>query len=82
MIWFMPIPGRTFVSTKNNVMKVKTIYVADYEKHNLSQYPNFSSTGSIRGMRDKFYGKDALLVRCGAYIYDVSASPEVYEAAH
>lgn len=61
-------------------MKVKTVYVKD--KGNLSNYPNFSKTGSIKVMKDKYYGKDALLVRCGSYIYDVTSSPEIYNAAH
>ena len=63
-------------------MRVKTIYVADYEKYQLTRFPNFSKTGSISGMKSKYYGRDALLVKCGAYIYNVTSCPEVYEAAH
>jgi len=37
----------------------------------LYSYPNFSATGSIRGMKDKYYGKDATLVRYRGYIYNV-----------
>jgi len=48
--------------------------------YNLSQYPNFSATGSIKGMKDKYYGKDALLVRSGSWIYKVPA--EVYYSAY
>jgi hypothetical protein len=44
----------------------------------LSEFPNFSKTGSIRGMKKLYYGKDALLVRKGAYIYNVSRNPELY----
>lgn len=47
--------------------------------YNLSQYPNFSVTGSIQGMKEKYYGKDALLVRSGSWIYKVP--PEVYYSA-
>lgn len=47
---------------------------------NISQYPSFSATGSIKGMKEKFYGKDALLVRCGSYIYNVPS--EIYYRAH
>lgn len=43
-------------------------------RYNLSQYPNFSATGSIQGMKEKYYGKDALLVRSGSYIYKVPAN--------
>lgn len=48
--------------------------------YNLSQYPNFSATGSIKGMKKQFYGKDALLIRSGSYIYKVPA--DVYAAAY
>lgn len=47
--------------------------------YNLSQYPNFSATGSVHGMKEKYYGKDALLVRSGSWIYKVP--PEVYYSA-
>jgi len=61
--------------------RVKTICTADHDKFELSSYPNFSATGSIKGMKNKYYGKDALLVRCGSYIYNVTSSPEIYNAA-
>ena len=63
-------------------MRVKTIYISDYQKHRLDRFQNFSKTGSIKGMKDKFYGKNAKLVKCGSYIYNVSECPEIYEAAH
>ncbi len=44
----------------------------------VENYPNFSATGSISGMREKYYGKDALLVRCGSYIYNVTSTPSIY----
>lgn len=31
-------------------------------------------------MKEKVYGKDALLVHCGSYIYDISGMPEIYYA--
>jgi len=34
-------------------------------------------------MKKTYYGRDALLVRCGGYIYNVSSAPEIYyEVAH
>ena len=45
---------------------------------NLSDYPSFSASGSIAGMKKLYYGKDALLVRFGAYIYNVSSKPDIY----
>lgn len=61
--------------------RVKHISKDRYDEFNLSEYPNFSSTGSIIGMKNKFYGKDALLVRCGGYIYNVSSNPDIYNQA-
>lgn len=33
-----------------------------------SDNPNFHRSGSIKGMKKLYYGKDALLVRCEQYI--------------
>lgn len=57
---------------------VKTVSKDDYEKLGLEDYPNFSKTGSVSGMKKQYYGKDALLVRCGNYIYNVTSNPEIY----
>lgn len=35
----------------------------------LSQFPNFDARGSISGMKKLYYGEDALLVKCGKWIY-------------
>lgn len=59
-------------------MKTKTIYKADYERLQLTNYPNFAKNGSIAGMKKKYYGKDALLVICGSYVYNVTSSPDIY----
>lgn len=48
-------------------------------KLGLGNFPNFHASGSVSGMKKQYYGKDALLVRCGSYIYNVT--PEVYEEA-
>ena len=58
--------------------RVKTVYVRDKNRLRLSEYPNFSVTGNITGMKNKYYGKDALLVRCGSWIYNVSRTPSIY----
>lgn len=47
-------------------------------KVDLSCYPNFSSNGSIKGMKEQFYGKYCLLVRSKGYIYNVTSNPEIY----
>lgn len=59
-------------------MPLKTVKVEDYERLQLTEYPNFSASGSIKGMKDKYYGKYALLVKCGQYIYNVSSNPHIY----
>lgn len=58
--------------------RVKYLRVADGERLRIHEFPNFSATGSVTGMRKRYYGNDALLVRCGSYIYNVSARPEIY----
>ena len=44
----------------------------------LSEFPNFHKSGSIIGMKKIYYGKDALLVRNGNYIYNVTSTPNIY----
>lgn len=52
-------------------MKTKTVNVKDL-KHDLSIFPNFSTSGSIIGMKKLYYGKDAMLIKSGGYIYNVT----------
>ncbi|EIY66514.1 hypothetical protein INE74_02174 [Bacteroides ovatus CL03T12C18] len=59
-------------------MRTKTLYTRDAERVGISRFPNFHCTGNITGMKRLYYGKDALLVRCGSYIYNVSSEPEIY----
>ena len=64
-------------------MKTKTLHSQDAKKVGISSFPNFHKSGSISGMKQTYYGRDALLVRCGGYIYNVSSAPEIYyEVAH
>lgn len=53
---------------------MKTLYLKVKYESVVSRFPSFSATGSIKGMKDQFYGKDACLVRCGSFIYNVSGS--------
>lgn len=62
--------------------RVKYISVKDKEKFNLESFPNFHKSGSITGMKNLYYGKDALLVKCGQWIYNVSRSPDIYDQAN
>lgn len=50
-------------------MRVKRLPITYQEM--LREFPNFHCSGSVKGMKEKYYGKDALLVRCGQYIYNV-----------
>ena len=54
-------------------MRTKTLYRCDAQKIDISRFPNFHITGSITGMKKLYYGKNALLVRCGSWIYNVSS---------
>jgi hypothetical protein len=47
----------------------------------LKDFPNFHKSGSIKGMKKLYYGNDALLVRCGDYIYNVTSAPKIYSVA-
>ena len=62
-------------------MRTKRVSEEKGRQLNLSRFPNFHKSGSITGMKKLYYGKDALLVRCGDYIYNVSSEPAIYESA-
>lgn len=59
-------------------MRVKYVYKRDKKRLHLSDFPNFSATGNVYGMKKLYYGMDALLVRCGAWIYNVTREPWIY----
>lgn len=59
-------------------MRVKYIYKSEKESLRLSSFPNFHASGSIAGMKKKYYGENALLVRCGQWIYNVTSAPWIY----
>ena len=63
-------------------MKTKYLNKAEGERLHIHDFPNFAKNGSIRGMKELYYGKNALLVRCGNYIYNVTSKPEIYNQAH
>ena len=52
-------------------MRVKYLKVSDGKRLGVAVYPSFHESGSIAGMKKQFYGEDALLVKCGSYIYSV-----------
>lgn len=53
-------------------------YINAGDKIDLSKFPNFHRNGNIAGMRKLYYGQDALLVRKGEYIYNVTSEPDIY----
>ncbi len=48
------------------------------ERAGLFRFPNFHKTGSVAGMKQRYYGLDAMFVRCGGYINNVSPEPHIY----
>lgn len=62
-------------------MRTRSITKQEGERCGIHRFPNFHRTGSISGMKKLYYGEDALLVRCGAYIYNVSSEPNIYYQA-
>lgn len=52
---------------------MKTIRVKKkyHDRLNLDSFPNAGPYPCISGLKEKVYGKDALLVQCGAYVYHV-----------
>jgi len=63
-------------------MKTRTLSVKEGNQLRISRFPNISTSGSIKGMKDKYWGKNALCVKCGSYIYNVSSEPSIYEQAN
>lgn len=59
-------------------MRTKTLYKRDSERIGISRFPNFHKSGSIAGMKRLYYGRKALLVHCGSWIYNVSDEPHIY----
>lgn len=62
-------------------MKLRIMTKEQGERVGISRFPNFHRTGSIRGMKRLYYGADAMLVRCGDFIYNVTSSSEIYRQA-
>ena len=61
-------------------VSMKTRYLSVKHKELVSgKYPNFHVSGSIAGMKRMFYGENAMLVRCGQWIYNVPK--EIYDMA-
>ncbi len=62
-------------------MRVKRMTIEQGRRVGISRFSNFHKTGSVRGMKRLYYGYKCLLVRCGSYVYNVSAEPQIYHQA-
>ena len=60
--------------------RVKNMSMAEGMRCHISDYPNFSANGNVKGMKEKYYGKSATLVKCGGFIYNVPM--DIYNLAH
>ena len=66
---------------KTKIMRIKRMTIEQGMRVGISRFPNFHKTGSVRGMKKLYYGYKCLLVRCGSYVYNVSAEPQIYHQA-
>ena len=62
---------------KRNYIYVSTKY---HDPLNLSKFPSTGRYGNISGMRNLYWGKDAYIIKCGAYAYKVNQ--ETFERAY
>lgn len=62
-------------------MRVRRMTIEQGLRVGIERFPNFHRNGSIKGMKKLYYGKDCLLIRCGSYIYNVTAEPHIYYQA-
>ena len=65
----------------NPYLRTKTLRVGEVDPARLSECPNIHKSGSVKGMKDQYWGKEAKCVRCGDYIYNVDSDPEIYDMA-
>lgn len=61
--------------------RMKRLNVEDGQRLNISSLPNFHKSGNVRGMKILFYGANALLLKCGDFIYNCTAEPDIYKLA-
>lgn len=62
-------------------MRVRYMSVKNKRAKELKNFPNFHVSGSVWGMKKFYYGQNALLVRSGQWIYNVTNYPELYYLA-
>ncbi len=45
-------------------MRTRRMTIEQGRRVGIDRFPNFHKSGSVRGMKRLYYGKDCLLVRC------------------
>ena len=78
--FFNEVKNKLNIQTLND-MRTRRLSKEQGKQCKISRFPNFHKSGSIKGMKRIYYGMDALLVRCGDYIYNVSSEPNIYYQA-
>lgn len=53
------------------MQKYKYVPSTEHNHNILSKFPNAGPHPNIAGMRNLYWGKDALLIKCGSYVYKV-----------
>ena len=54
-------------------MKYKYTSVKNYKRLNLEAFPSAGPYPNIAGMRSKYWGRNAYILKCGAYAYKVDS---------
>ena len=67
-----------FKTLKTSDMRVRKMAIEQGKRIGIDRFPNFHKTGSVRGMKRLYYGKNCLLVRCGNYVYNVTSEPRIF----
>lgn len=62
-------------------MRVRRMTIEQEKRVGIDRFPYFHRTGSVRGMKRLYYGKDCLLVRSGSFVYNVTSEPRIYYQA-
>lgn len=62
-------------------MRTRRMTIEQGRGVSINRFPNFHKSGSVRGMKRLYYGRNCLLVRCDSYIYNVSAELRIYYQA-
>lgn len=92
LLYWLNTLGLTFGKRSGNMIRIngsysrcalmdvgmRTMTIEEGKQVNISRFPNFHKSGNITGMKRLYYGIDALLVRCGSFIYNVTSEPNIY----